>query len=566
MQTASWILGIIMLAVGVGIGVFWRRRSRMDINRYLESAVVERTRELLQAQEALRRSNEVLETTIRAAPVGIVVLDPSGNVQLWNEMTEAAFGWKQDEVLNRPSPFLKSQRQTEFSDLLARVSQGESISGHEASYSRKDGTQIAARVFAAPVRDLQSEETGVLLVFEDVTERKSLESQLFQSQKLESIGKLAGGIAHDFNNLLTIINGYADMALSRIGKNDPACNQIQQIRKAGGKAANLAEQLLIFSRKKAVEMKPLDLNMAVVDIEKMLRRLIGEDIHMVTSLDTSLGTVMGDAGQVQQVIMNLAINARDAMPGGGKLVIETSNVEVDATFSKRHPQLDPGAYVLLAVTDTGIGMDDETKSHIFEPFFTTKEPGKGTGLGLATVYGIVRQSRGWIWVYSEPGRGTTFKIYLPRCDARAEDGHCDRAEAADAHGTERILLVEDDVGVLSLVGNILRGLGYTVVEASNGEEALAICGQDGGKIDMMISDVVMPGISGYDLARRLKGIRPSLAVLFISGYADRTVAGAHKVDPNTPYLQKPFTSASLASRVREILDARQPAAQPGHFK
>ena len=454
-------------------------------------------------------------------------------------------------------PFVHTEKQKEFSSLLARVFGGEAIPAHEASYSRKDGSAISLRLSAAPLRGIESDATGALLVFEDVTERKMLETQLFQSQKLESIGRLAGGVAHDFNNLLTIINGYADMALGRIGRNEQACSYLQQIRKAGGKASNLAEQLLVFSRKKPVEMKPLDLNMVVVDIEKMLRRLIGEDIQMATSLDTSLGTVLSDAGQMQQVIMNLAVNARDAMPNGGRLVIETTNVDVDATFTKRHPQLQPGAYVMLSVSDTGHGMDEETKSHIFEPFFTTKEPGKGTGLGLATVYGIVRQSQGWIWVYSELGRGSSFKIYLPRCDRLAVEGQVTQVEIQDLRGTERILLVEDDVGVLSLVGNILKGLGYTVLEASSGEEALAICSRDSGKLDVMVSDIVMPGMSGYDLANQLKSLRPSMAVLFISGYTDRAVTGAHLADPSTPYLQKPFTSVALAAKIRETLDARR---------
>ncbi len=564
MQTALWVLSICLLAAGFFIGSLLRRGRRLDVNRYLEASVVERTRELLLAQDALQRSNEVLETTIRAAPVGIVVLDQACNIKLWNQMTETTFGWKQEEVLNRHVPFIQPQNQKDFSELLIKVLQGEAISGHEANYLKRDGSSISARLSAAPLRDLHSDATGALLVFEDVTERKTLESQLFQSQKLESIGRLAGGVAHDFNNLLTIINGYADMALSRTGRNEAAANYIQQIRKAGGKAANLAEQLLVFSRKKAVEMKPIDLNLVVVDIEKMLRRLIGEDIHLVTSLDTSLGTVMGDSGQIQQVIMNLAVNARDAMPEGGKLVIETANVDVDATFTRRHPQLEPGLYSMLSVSDTGTGMDEETKSHIFEPFFTTKEAGKGTGLGLATVYGIVRQSKGWIWVYSELGHGTTFKIYLPRCDAAAGETLPIQVEIQDLHGTEKILLVEDDVGVLSLVGSVLKGLGYIVLEASSGEEALGFAGQSGGSIDLMVSDIVMPGMSGYDLARRLKGLHPTLSVLLISGYTDRTVAGALHADPNTPFMQKPFTTVALAAKIREILDARAPMPAGDH--
>ncbi len=555
-NTASWmtwwVLGLGLLGVFL-IGMWWRRHRLLDAKRYLEAAVIDRTRELIQVQEALRRSNELLETTIGAAPVGIVALDNEGRVQLWNRMTEETFGWKQEEALEHLVPFIPSQKRREFSGLLGRILLGESISDHEAEYLKKDGSPVAVRLFAAPLRDYQSETAGALLVFEDVTERKSLESQLFQAQKLESIGRLAGGIAHDFNNILTIINGYADMALNKLGKDHSAYQSIQQVRKSGEKAANLTEQLLVFSRKRPLEMKPLDLNMTVVDIEKMLRRLIGEDIQMVTSLDPGLGTIMGDASRIQQVIMNLAVNARDAMPNGGKLVIETANIDLDNTFAKRHPQAQAGPHVMLCMTDTGTGMDEETKNHIFEPFFTTKQPGKGTGLGLAMVYGIIRQSGGWIWVYSELGRGTAFKIYLPRCDAQTSEGQPLLIEIEKLHGTERILLVEDDVGVLSLVSNVLRGFGYTVLEASDGEEALTISGQETKPIDLMISDIVMPGMSGYDLAGELKALRPKMVVLFMSGYTDRSISGAEEVDPNVPYLQKPFTSVALAAKIRELL-------------
>jgi PAS domain S-box-containing protein len=550
-----WFRSLLVLATIFFLGMFWRRHRLLDAKRYLEAAVVERTRALIQAQEALRHSNELLETTIRAAPVGIVALDIDGKVKLWNKMTESTFGWKQDEVLDKPLPFLSGEKQWDFSVLLDRVLQGEAISEQEATYSRKDGVPISASLSAAPLRNMQGEASGALLVFEDVTERKTLESQLFQSQKLESIGRLAGGIAHDFNNILTIINGYSDMALSKLGEDHPSRQNIQQVRKSGEKAANLTEQLLVFSRKRPLEMKPLDLNMTVVDIEKMLRRLIGEDIQMITALDPALGTIMGDAGQIHQVIMNLAVNARDAMPNGGKLLIETANVDLDRTFIKRHPQIQPGPHVMLSVSDTGIGMDEETKSHIFEPFFTTKEEGKGTGLGLATVYGIVRQSGGWIWVYSELGRGSVFKIYFPRCDAQVSEGRPAPVEIEKLRGTERILLAEDDQGVLSLVSSILNGLGYTVLEASTGEEAITIAERETAPIDLLVSDIVMPGMSGYDLSRQLKELRPRMRVLLISGYTDRTVSGADEIDPNTPYLQKPFTSISLAAKIREVLAA-----------
>jgi CheY-like chemotaxis protein len=293
--------------------------------------------------------------------------------------------------------------------------------------------------------------------------------------------------------------------------------------------------------------------MAVVDIEKMLRRLIGENIRMTTALDPALGAIMGDAGQVNQVIMNLAVNARDAMPNGGKLLIETANVELDKSFIKRHPQVQPGPHVMFSVSDTGIGMDEETQSHIFEPFFTTKEEGKGTGLGLATVYGIVRQCGGWILVYSELGRGTVFKVYFPRCDAPVSESQPEAVEIERLRGTEKVLLAEDDPGVLSLVSGILNGLGYRVLEAATGEEAVSVAERETDPIDLLISDIVMPGMSGYDLARQLTQLRPGMKVLLISGYTDRTVSGANEIDPETPYLQKPFTSVSLAAKIRTVL-------------
>jgi PAS domain S-box-containing protein len=563
--TTWWFRGVVLLVAIFLVGMYWRRHRLLDAKRYLEAAVVERTRALIQAQEALRHSNELLETTIRAAPVGIVVLDIAGKVKVWNKMTESTFGWKQNEVLDKPLPFLYGNSQMMFEVLLDRVFGGDAIAEHEANLSRKDGVPISARLSAAPLRDMRGEPSGALFVFEDITERKNLESQLFQSQKLESIGRLAGGIAHDFNNILTIINGYTDMALNKLEKDHPVRQSVQLVRKSGEKAANLTEQLLVFSRKRALEMKPLDLNAAVADIEKMLRRLIGEDIRMTTSLDPALGTIMGDAGQVHQVILNLAVNARDAMPSGGKLLLETANVDLDKTFIKRHPQVQPGPHVMLSVSDTGTGMDEETKSHIFEPFFTTKVEGKGTGLGLATVYGIVRQCGGWIWVYSELGQGTVFKIYFPRCDGQVSESQPASVELEQLRGTEKILLAEDDPGVLSLVSSILNGLGYRVLEASTGEEAITVAESETDSIDLLVSDIVMPGMSGYDLSRQLTRVRPTLKVLLISGYTDRTVSGADAIDPNTPFLQKPFTSVSLATKVREVLASGPASADsPGN--
>jgi two-component system, cell cycle sensor histidine kinase and response regulator CckA len=383
------------------------------------------------------------------------------------------------------------------------------------------------------------------------------EEQFRQSQKLEAVGQLAGGIAHDFNNLLTVITGYGDLILNRLSGHDPLRPKVEEIRKAAERATSLTSQLLAFSRKQTLQPVVLDLNSLVTDVSKMLRRLIGEDIEFITLLRPEAGRVNADPGQLEQVLMNLVVNARDAMPQGGKIIIETAKVESDRAYADLHVGVQPGKYVMLAVSDTGTGMDEETQAHIFEPFFTTKEVGKGTGLGLSTVYGIVKQSEGHIWVDSELGKGTTFKIYLPLVEEEG-DGHKRAAEpAALPRGTETLLLVEDEAMVRALTCTILEEYGYRVLEAANGEEALRICEQHCVDIQLMLTDVVMPLMSGRELANRVKTICPHLCVLYMSGYTDDVIVHHGVLDPGTSFLEKPFTPEALARKVREVLDQYQ---------
>jgi signal transduction histidine kinase len=394
---------------------------------------------------------------------------------------------------------------------------------------------------------------------EQQAERLRLEGQVRQAQKMEAIGRLAGGIAHDFNNLLTAILGYAEVALSGLEEEHPQRSSIQEVLNAGQRASSLTRQLLAFSRKQVLSPKVLSLNQIVADIEKMLRRIIGEDIQFVITLDPQLGNVKADPGQVEQVIMNVALNARDAMPQGGQLTIETRNVDLDESFVCQFPGARAGAHVMLSLGDTGRGMDAETLAHIFEPFFTTKEQGKGTGLGLSTVYGIVRQSEGLINVRSEPGRGATFEICLPRVHEARDTRKRVRVDSPAAKGSETILVVEDSDPVRELILGMLREKGYNVLAASDGDEALEMAEKHEGAIHLLVTDVVMPRLGGPELAQRLLKDRPGMSVLFMSGYTDKGIVFGSEIEPDRDFLQKPFTTGELARRVRGILDSTRPA-------
>jgi two-component system, cell cycle sensor histidine kinase and response regulator CckA len=406
-----------------------------------------------------------------------------------------------------------------------------------------------------PLRGADGEDLGVICMALDITDRKELEERFRQAQKMEAVGRLAGGIAHDFNNLLMVIQGYADLLAERLPAGDPARRSAEQIQMASQRAASLTQQLLAFSRKQILAPKVLSVHTVVSDMEKILRRLIGEDIHLETSSEKDLGLVKADRSQIEQVILNLAVNARDAMPGGGRLTIETANVELDASFARDPQVLAPGNYVMLSVTDSGTGMDTDTQAHIFEPFFTTKEKGKGTGLGLATVYGIVKQSGGYVWVYSEPGLGATFKIYLPRIaeGAGAADREPSEGRTLARGSSETVLLVEDERGVRELAREYLETSGYRVIEAEDGHTALELAGMHAGPIDVLLTDVVMPGIGGRELAQRVTQIRPAIKVLYMTGYTDHAIVHHGILESGAVLLQKPFTLATLASKLHEIL-------------
>ena len=380
-----------------------------------------------------------------------------------------------------------------------------------------------------------------------------LEAQLRQSQKMEAVGRLAGGVAHDFNNILTLISGYGTMALSRLSADDPIREYIQEILTAGDRAATLTRQLLAFSRKQLLQPTTLSINTVVASIEKMVRRLIGEDIEVITALDPGLGFVKADQSQIEQIIVNLAVNSRDAMPKGGKLTIETSNLDLEAGHDHGRINVTPGPYVMFAVSDTGEGMNKETQSHIFEPFFTTKEEGKGSGLGLSTVYGIVKQSEGYIWCYSEPGHGTTFKVYLPRTFPTGETTEHKGSDIIPAMGTETILVVDDLEVIRRLTCEILKVGGYTVLQAPGGDEALQIEGSHAGPIHLLLTDVVMPKMNGGDLAKAFSLRRPAAKVLYMSGYTKDAISQNSILDPGVEFIEKPFTPSTLLRKIQKVL-------------
>ncbi|NOZ25965.1 MAG: PAS domain S-box protein [Nitrospirae bacterium] len=436
----------------------------------------------------------------------------------------------------------------------------EDILPHNTSFNdfkvEHDFEHIGKRVMLLNARRIHrgtSKTQMILLSIEDVTERTRLEEQYRQAQKLEAVGLLAGGVAHDFNNLLTVILGYGEVMLGTLQRDDPLREDLDKILNACHQGANLIHQLLAFSRKQTMQPEVLDLNRLLDSQKKLLQRLIGEDIEFATVFAEDLGLVKVDAGQIEQVVMNLVVNARDAMPHGGKLLIETANVELDEEYIRSHMSVVPGRYVMLAVTDTGIGMEKETQSKVFEPFFSTKEMGRGTGLGLSTVYGIVKQSGGHIWVYSEPGKGTTFKIYLPQTDDSPSIKRECTPDMEVRQGSGHILVVEDESAIRELVGLQLETIGYQVTLAANGKEALLAVEVEGLRPDLLITDVIMPGMSGAVLLERLRRVQPGLKVLFMSGYTDNVIVHQGVLDPGIPFIQKPFSARDLSAAVHRAL-------------
>jgi PAS domain S-box-containing protein len=517
----------------------------------LKRAHDERTR----AEQERQRSEERYRTLVDGVRDVIFALAPDGTVTSLNPAFTAITGWPAAEWLGKPFDQLVHPDDLPLAlELLGRVLRGEPRPTSELRIRTAAGQHRVAE-FAVTAQLKDGRPVEILGIGRDVTERVQLEQQLRQAQKMEAVGRLAGGIAHDFNNILTAITGYADLLLEDLAAGDPRRQDAAEIRKAADRAAGLTRQLLAFSRQQVLQPRALDLNVLVAELEKMLARLLGEDVSLVARLDPALGRVRADPGQLEQVIMNLAVNARDAMPGGGQLTIETANVDLDEAFAREHYPARPGPHVLLAVTDTGIGMSAEVQAHLFEPFFTTKEKGKGTGLGLATVYGIVKQSGGFIWVYSEVGRGSTFKIYLPRVDEPAEPLAQAATAAAVPGGRETILLAEDEPPVRAVARQVLERQGYTVLEAPSAEAALDLAERYSGTIHLLLTDVVMPGMSGRDLAVRLAALRPGTRVVYMSGYADNAIIRHGMLEPDVAYVQKPFTPDAIARKVREVLDA-----------
>jgi PAS domain S-box-containing protein len=520
---------------------------------HLRGVAIDSTNQkLAQAERAL------LITAIEQSAEGVLITDAHGTIEYVNPAFSRVSGYSRSEALGKNPRILKSGKQGEayYKRLWTTIRGGE-IWQEEITNRRRDGAFYNEQMTITPVRDQRGEITHFIAIKAEVTERKRLEQQLRQAQKMEAVGRLAGGVAHDFNNMLTIISGYSGLLLEHPATIEPLRGYVDEIRNASGRAASLTRQLLAFSRQQVLAPRVLDLNAVVSNIQKMLKRLIGEDIDLVTALGESLWPVMADPGQLEQVLLNLAVNARDAMPDGGVVSIETTNVKMDTAAAQAHFPLKPGPYALLTFSDTGSGMDAETQARIFEPFFTTKETGKGTGLGLATVYGIVKQSGGYIWVFSEVGKGTTFKIYLPRTEVELDDSGPGRSLVETQRGTETLLLVEDEDAVRELVRNVLRENGYRVLEASRGEEALELSELFAGRIDLLVTDVVMPGMNGRELARRLVSSRPQVKVLYISGYADNAVWYPGGLDAGGAFLQKPFTPEALARKVREALSSSQ---------
>jgi len=555
--------------INVSLSIFPVRGSYGEISGFCTIArdITERKR----AEEA----RACLATAIEQAAETIVITDTDGTIQYVNPAFEKLSGYSREEAIGKNPRILKSGRHDQdfYRAMWDTLTRGEVWTGNVIN-ERKDGKIFEEVAVISPVRDASGKIVNYVAVKRDVTQEMQMEAQIRQAQKMEAMGKLTGGIAHDFNNLLTAILGYSEILLSRVSDVDPSRKDIEEIKRVAERAAGMTRQLLAFSRKQIHKPRILNLNEIVLHTEKMLRRLIGEHIEFTVYAADDLWRVKVDPGQIEQVVMNLVVNSKDAMPEGGKLTIETSNAELDDSYVRKHPYVKPGPYVMLAVTDSGCGIDAETQSHVFEPFFTTKEEGKGTGLGLSTVYGIVKQSSGYIFVYSEPGKGTTFKVYLPRVEEIPDQGSPSEefltmTKRTKAMGSETILISEDEGSVRELVQTVLENQGYKVLAAQDGKEALEISYRYDGPIHLLITDLVMPQIGGQELEKRLAQSRPGIKTLFMSGYTEYAVVRHGILDFGGNFIQKPFRLEVLERKVREVLDgniahnAREVAWEPG---
>ena len=559
----SHILTILFGTLIASVTAYFVLRGRQQLYESLIFELEENRR----TNAKLAQSEERYRLLFDRHLAGVYRSSLDGRVLECNQALAGILGYRSsEEVVSRATAATDSYfNPEERKSKLARLEKDRVINQFEIRLRRKDGTPVWVLENSSLVADEARGTTVIEGTMIDITEHKRLEQQLRQAQKMEAVGRLAGGLAHDFNNLLLVIRGNSELILDRVPADAPVHGQAEQVKKAADRAAELTRQLLAFSRMQVLEPRVLELNNVLQDLGKMLPRLLREDIEVSLRPGASLGRVKADRNQIDQLILNLAANARDAMPNGGKLVIETANEEFHQPDPDRYPGMTAGSYVLLTITDTGVGMDAETQSHIFEPFFTTKEMGKGTGLGLATVYGVVKQSGGWIWVSSEVGKGTSFRIYLPRVEEAVDPLLAARTETPIPRGTETILLVEDQEGVREMTAEFLAGLGYRVLAARHGEEGLQAVRERETKIDLLLTDVVMPKMGGRELAKEAVALDPELVVLYMSANAEfsmpsRPIAAAGEV------IAKPFSLAALAAKVRELLDRRRSGSAAGEAK
>jgi len=510
-----------------------------------------------QAEESLRQTVERTTFALQAAHVGIWEVDLATGAVRWSEMLETIHGMAPGTFGGTFQAFLDAiipEDRQAVADVIAQATAAHIESNILYRIRWPDGSQHWVRGIGRTFYDDSGTPVRAAGIGIDVTERRQLEEQYRQSQKIEAVGQLAGSVAHDFNNLLTAILGYCELLIDTVDPESPHQDSLGEIRRAGESAASLTRQLLAFGRRQILEPRLLNLRDSVRRLEPMLRRLIGEDIAVAVRASDPVGLIRADAGQIEQVILNLALNARDAMPGGGHLTIEVADVNLDRAYVRRHAGTAEGSFVMLAVSDTGTGMDQATQARLFEPFFTTKPKGRGTGLGLSTVHGIVKQSEGTIWVYSEPGRGSTFKIYLPRAEeASGDPEHAEHLPAPNLGGSETVLVVEDEMGVRDLVRRVLERYGYRVLVTATPREALVIAGGESQPIELLLSDVVLPEMTGPALATEVRALQPGIRVLYMSGYTDSDIVHRGVLVEGTPFLQKPFTPQTLARKVREVL-------------